>query len=119
MLLSEILREKNCRVISLGIHENDKTESNSTKVLLRRVCLKIMERFQLKRPIDLIHVPTAVENNIKKLGKALVLEELKNENAYKVISKNQARTLEKPLLSIVDPNAKYKYSHTEEYFEKY
>lgn len=109
VLLSEILREKDCRVFSLGIHENNETESTSTKVLLGRECLKTMEQFQLKRPIDLIHVTPAVENSIKRLRKALVLEELKNGNAYKVIGKNQARILEKPLLSIVDPNANYKY----------
>lgn len=45
VLLSEILREKDCRVFSLGIHENNETESTSTKVLLGRECLKTMEQF--------------------------------------------------------------------------
>jgi hypothetical protein len=54
-----------------------------------------MEQFQLKRPIDLIHVAPEIENSIKRLKTTLVSEELKNGNAYKVIEKNQARILEK------------------------
>lgn len=73
VLLSEILRDKNCKVFSLGVQENDENESN-TKVLLGGDCLKTMEQYQLKRSIDLIHVKPAVENSIKRLKETLAME---------------------------------------------
>lgn len=42
-------------------------------------------------------------------GERLYWKAWRNEKAYKVIGKHQARILEKPLLSIVDHNANYEY----------
>jgi hypothetical protein len=108
LLASEIMQDHKLKTYSLGILQNDnETHSPTTRVPLERIDMNTMERYQLKRLIDLIQTSPAVERSIKRLKDMLVMEELKTESAYKLIERSQAEILAKPLIAITNPNARY------------
>jgi hypothetical protein len=89
LLASEIMQDHKLKIYCLDILQNDnETHSPTTRVPLKRVDLNTVERYQLKRPIDLIQSSPAIESSIKRLKDTLVMEELKTGSAYKLIERS-------------------------------